>query len=101
MSMARRITEADRYVRGGKWKIAWSPTMLVGGAVYGKTLGVIGIGNIGMIVAEKAVALGMKVMAYDLFVGRDVAEAKGIELVTLCITILWFLWLRSSIPPLK
>ena len=56
---------------------------LMGVEVYDKTLGVIGIGNIGMIVAEKAVALGMKVLAYDLFVAKEVASAKGIELVDL------------------
>ena len=55
----------------------------MGVEVYDKTLGVIGIGNIGMIVAEKGVALGMKVIAYDLYVAKEVAAQKGIELVDL------------------
>jgi len=65
MSMARRVTEADRYVRGGKWKISWSPTMLVGGAVYGKTLGILGLGRIGSALAKRAMGFDMKVLYYD------------------------------------
>ena len=65
MSIARRVTEADRYVRGGKWKIAWSPTMLVGGAVYGKTLGILGLGRIGSALAKRAMGFDMKVLYYD------------------------------------
>ena len=49
--------------------------------IYGKTLGVVGIGNIGAIVAEKALALGMRVLAYDIFISKEFAESKGIELV--------------------
>jgi len=43
-----------------------------------KTLGVIGIGNIGMIVAEKALALGMRVIVHDLYVPPEIARKKGI-----------------------
>ncbi len=78
-AVARKVALADATMKQGKWE----KKLLMGVEVYDKTLGVIGIGNIGMIVAEKAVALGMKVMAYDLFVAREVAEAKGIELVDL------------------
>jgi glyoxylate reductase len=65
MSIARRVTEADRYVREGRWKIAWSPTMLVGAAVYGKTLGILGIGRIGSALAKRAIGFNMKVLYYD------------------------------------
>ena len=78
-ALARKIALADRTMKEGKWE----KKLLMGVEVYEKTLGVIGIGNIGMIVAEKAVALGMKVIAYDLFVSRDLAAGKGIELVDL------------------
>ncbi len=78
-AVARKVALADATMKQGKWE----KKLLMGIEVYGKTLGVIGIGNIGMIVAEKAVALGMKVIAYDLFVAREVAESKGIELVDL------------------
>jgi D-3-phosphoglycerate dehydrogenase len=78
-ALARKIPLADRTMKEGKWE----KKLLMGVEVYEKTLGVIGIGNIGMIVAEKAVALGMKVIAYDLYVSKEVAAEKGIELVDL------------------
>jgi D-3-phosphoglycerate dehydrogenase / 2-oxoglutarate reductase len=78
-ALARKVALADRTMKAGKWE----KKLLMGVEVYEKTLGVIGIGNIGMIVAEKAVALGMKVIAYDLFVSRDLAAEKHIELVGL------------------
>ncbi len=78
-SLARKVPLADHTMKQGKWE----KKLLMGVELYEKTLGVIGIGNIGMIVAEKGLALGMKVMAYDLFVPREVAEKKGIQLVDL------------------
>jgi D-3-phosphoglycerate dehydrogenase len=74
---ARRIAEADRTMKQGKWE----KKRLMGVEVYGKTLGVIGIGNIGALVAEKALALGMKVIAYDPYVSKEYAERKKVELV--------------------
>lgn len=74
---ARKISIGDRTMKQGKWE----KKALMGIEVYGKTLGVIGIGNIGLIVAEKALALGMRVISYDPFVPREFAEKKGIELV--------------------
>jgi len=76
---ARKIAIADRTMKQGKWE----KKALMGIEIYGKTLGVIGIGNIGIIVAEKAIALGMRVLAYDIFVSREFAASKGIELVDL------------------
>jgi D-3-phosphoglycerate dehydrogenase len=78
-ALARKIPLADRTMKEGLWE----KKLLMGVEVYEKTLGVIGIGNIGMIVAEKAVALGMKVMAYDLYVSKEIAGQKGIEMVGL------------------
>lgn len=65
MASARRVVEADRYVREGKWRIAWSPTMLLGEDVHGKTLGIIGLGRIGSAVAKRARGFGMKILYYD------------------------------------
>jgi len=76
---ARKIGTADRTMKQGKWE----KKALMGVEIYGKTLGVIGIGNIGIIVAEKALALGMKVLAYDIFISKEFAASKGIELVDL------------------
>jgi len=76
---ARKIALADRTMKQGKWE----KKALMGIEVYEKTLGIIGIGNIGSIVAEKALALGMRVISYDLYVSKEFAESKGIELVDL------------------
>lgn len=76
---ARRISEADRLMKQGKWE----KKRLVGIELYGKTLGVIGLGNIGSLVAERASLLGMKVLAYDPYVSREYAESKNAELTDL------------------
>lgn len=76
---ARNVTQADKSMKEGKWE----KKALMGIELFEKTLGVIGIGNIGSLVAEKALALGMKVIAYDLFVSQEFAASKGIELVDL------------------
>jgi D-3-phosphoglycerate dehydrogenase len=78
-ALARKVALADRTMKEGKWE----KKLLMGVEVYDKTLGVIGIGNIGMIVAEKGVALGMKVIAYDRYVTKEAAAQKGIDLVDL------------------
>ena len=74
---ARKIAYADRTMKLGKWE----KKSLMGIELYEKTLGVIGIGNIGAIVAQKAVALGMRVIAFDLYVSKEFAESIGVELV--------------------
>lgn len=74
---ARKVAYADRTMKEGKWE----KKSLMGMELYEKTLGVIGIGNIGSIVAEKAVALGMRVIAYDLYISKEFAHGIGVELV--------------------
>ncbi len=64
MATARRITEAERYLRAGQWK-TWSPMLLVGQDVYGKTLGIIGMGRIGQAVARRARGFDMKVLYHN------------------------------------
>ncbi len=66
LGVARRIVEADRYVRSGEWKVAWSPTLLMGCSVYGKTIGIVGLGRIGMAVAERARGFNVRVLYYDV-----------------------------------
>jgi glyoxylate reductase len=62
MSVSRRIVEADQYVRGGKWNVAWGPQLLLGSDVFGATLGIIGMGRIGQAVAKRAVGFNMSVL---------------------------------------
>ena len=63
LALARQIPEADASTRAGKWE----KNKFMGVEIFGKTLGVIGCGNIGSIVADRALGLKMKVIAYDPF----------------------------------
>jgi len=64
LAAARRVAEADRYVRSGRWRVGWSPTLLLGEGVYGKTLGIVGLGRIGGAVAHRAAGFGMRIIYY-------------------------------------
>jgi glyoxylate reductase len=54
MAAARRIPEADRHVKAGRWIHAWGPRMFIGSDVHGKTLGIVGLGRIGKAIARRA-----------------------------------------------
>jgi glyoxylate reductase len=60
LATARRVIEGDRLVRSGQWN-GWTPTQLLGTAVAGRTLGIIGMGRIGQAVAHRAAGFRMKV----------------------------------------
>src|SRR5258706_1170674 len=79
MALARQIPEADRSTQGGKWE----KSRFMGVEVTSKTLGVIGCGNIGAIVADRAQGLKMKVIAYDPFLTEERAIDLGVEKVVL------------------
>ena len=78
-SLARRIPQANLSVKQGLWE----RKKFMGVELNGKTLGIIGLGRIGSIVAEKALCLKMHVLAYDPFISPEAAAEKGIELVSL------------------
>ena len=78
-ALARQIPEADASTQAGKWE----KSRFMGVEVTGKTLGLIGAGNIGSIVASRALGLRMKVIAYDPFLTEDRAIELGIEKVDL------------------
>jgi len=61
MSIARRIVEGDRFVRSGTFQ-GWRPQLLLGSDVYGKTIGVVGLGRVGQAVARRALGFGMRVL---------------------------------------
>ena len=79
LALARQIPEADVSTRAGKWE----KNKFMGVEIFGKTLGVIGCGNIGSIVADRAVGLRMKVIAYDPFLSVERAVDLGVEKVEL------------------
>jgi D-3-phosphoglycerate dehydrogenase len=78
-ALARQIPAADRSTQGGKWE----KSRFMGVELSGKTLGVIGCGNIGAIVADRAQGLKMRVIAYDPFLSAERAVDLGVEKVTL------------------
>ena len=79
MAAARQIPEANASTHAGKWE----KSRFMGVEVTGKTLGVIGAGNIGSIVIDRAHGLKMKVIAYDPFLSQNRAEKIGVEKVEL------------------
>ncbi len=79
LSLARQIPEADASTRAGKWE----KNKFLGVEIFGKTLGIIGCGNIGSIVADRAIGLKMKVIAYDPFLSAERALDLGVEKVEL------------------
>lgn len=78
-AVARQLPEASASTHAGKWE----KSRFMGVELTGKTLGVIGAGNIGGIVCDRARGLKMKVIAYDPFLGEDKADKMGIEKVEL------------------
>lgn len=81
MAAARRVAESDRWVRAGKWKVSWHPLSFLGQDIHGATLGIIGLGQIGLEVAKRALGFEMKVLYYDVIRRPEAEEEYGIELV--------------------
>lgn len=79
LSQARNIARADSALRSGRWERSkWE-----GVELYGKTLAILGLGNVGRLVAQRASAFGMKVTAWDPFVAPDRGRQLGVELGSL------------------
>ncbi|MFW9797008.1 MAG: glyoxylate reductase [Candidatus Thorarchaeota archaeon] len=89
MSTARRVVEADKYVRNGQWEVAWGPQLLLGIDIHGATLGIIGMGRIGQAVARRAQGFNMKVLYHsrshneEIEVISDLVGAESTDLETL------------------
>ena len=79
MALARQIPEANASTLAGKWE----KNRFMGVELFNKTLGVIGCGNIGSIVADRALGLKMKVIAFDPFLSAERAVEIGVEKVEL------------------
>ncbi len=79
LSLSRNIPQASASTKKGEWK----RSKFMGVELYGKTLGVVGLGRIGTEVVKRALSFGMQVLAFDPFLSRQVADSLGIEIVDL------------------
>lgn len=79
LAVGRRLVEGDRYVREGEWKLKWSPMQMVGRDIYGKTLGIYGLGRIGIAVAKRAKGFNMRMIYYDTIRNEEAERTLGIE----------------------
>ncbi len=83
MAVARRVAEADKYVRTGQWKVSWHPSMLQGRDVHDATIGVVGAGRIGYAVAKRAKGFNMKILFYDVVPRPEMEKELGAKRVDL------------------
>ncbi|AWR94257.1 2-hydroxyacid dehydrogenase [Acidianus brierleyi] len=81
IAVSRRIVEGDKLIREGKWEISWYPTFMLGSEVYGKTLGLLGMGRIARAVMRRAKGFDMNII-YNSRAPHDV-DAKFVDLNTL------------------
>lgn len=79
MALSRKIPQATASMKRGEWE----KKKFEGTEVTGKTLGILGVGNIGSVVASRALGLRMNVIAYDPFISNEAADKIGISLVTM------------------
>ena len=77
LALARSLPSADRLIRSGEWP----RHDMLGFQLQGKVLGIIGFGRLGQEVARRALAFGMKVLAYDPYKDLAIARAQGVEMV--------------------
>lgn len=88
LALSRHIAQATASTKAGKWE----KKRFQGHELSGKTLGVVGIGNIGSVVVERARSMRMSAVAYDPFISVEAAAQLGVELVTLD-----ELWARADV----
>ncbi|HEU5307184.1 MAG TPA: phosphoglycerate dehydrogenase [Acidimicrobiia bacterium] len=77
LAQARNVAQADHDLRNGQW----NRTRWEGVELYDKTLGIVGLGRVGVLVAQRANAFGMQLLAYDPYVSAERARQLGVELV--------------------
>jgi len=97
LSLARNIPQGHSSLRAGEWK----RSKLIGNELYGKTLGVYGLGKIGTAVAKRALSFEMSVVGFDPFVSADYAQKLGIELVSFEELLARSDWLTLHVPATK
>ncbi len=83
LACARNLVAGDRLVRAGKWKIGWTPRLLLGSNVHGATLGIIGLGRIGSSVAKRAKGFAMNILYHSRERSHDKERELGVTYVEL------------------
>jgi len=78
MAAARRVVEGDAFTRAGKWK-TWDPTLLLGTDIWGATLGIVGLGQIGAAMARRGRGFGMRVLYASRSPRPDLEAELGLE----------------------
>ncbi len=94
LALAREIPRADLSMKNGQWL----KKELVGTELMGKTLGIIGIGRIGLEVSQRAVAFGMNVIAYDPFIEEREIEQRGAQPVSIQDLYAWSDFISLHLP---
>jgi glyoxylate reductase len=79
MAAARRVSEGERWVRGGQWRLAFHPMHWLGVNVHGATLGIVGLGEIGLEVAKRARGFDMKVLYHSRTRKQELEARYGLE----------------------
>ena len=79
LALARSVPAADRAMKDGRWE----KKQFVGTELRGKTLGIAGLGRVGQEVAQRARAFGMRIVAHDPFISKEIASGVGAELMSL------------------
>ncbi len=79
LGLARSVPAADRAMKNARWE----KKQFLGTELRGKTLGIAGLGRIGQEVAQRARAFGMRIVAHDPFISKEIASAAGVELLSL------------------
>ncbi len=81
MSAARRVSESERWVRAGRWEMAFHPMYWLGVDVHEATLGIVGLGQIGLEMAKRGLGFGMKIIYYSRNRKPDLEQRYGLEYV--------------------
>lgn len=79
LALARHVPQATQSIREGRWE----KSRFVGTELYQQTLGILGLGKIGKIVADRALAMGMEVICHDPFISKEAAGGLGVQWVEL------------------
>ena len=83
LACARNVVAGDRMVRMGRWKVGWTPDLLLGASVHGATLGIIGLGRIGAAVARRAKGFDMKILYYNRQRNEQAEADHGVQYTSL------------------